>query len=411
MNNPNNRPLGTNEKVFWALDQKSSTHFAIAAELKGNATDQAWRDAIDLVQTRHPNLSMRITGNSYHTAALEHVNGSKIPLRIVYTKPNEDWSTIVTDELNEPFDLSLAPLVRAVLIQQSGKTIFIFVANHSISDGMSVALVIRDILNVISGQTIASLTAVPSLDEIIGVELIASQSENVTDHPGLPQPLTRKKTSISSLSLSKTETEALIRNAKSEHTTVHGALGAALVMALRNEPLQKETVRIMHPVSARKTLKMGEDFSLLLNIVTSSYPPSSHTFWDLARQVRQHVALTQDAGWIKNDTLATQQLFNSNLSIETILQALAAGTAHEVMLTNLGELCFETTYGPLQLIHIWGPMVLTPHPDARTVGVATFNGELTLTVTGLFESPDLLESVREILEQACLINTYHHEQQ
>ena len=106
MNNPNNRPLGTNEKVFWALDQKSSTHFAIAAELKGNATDQAWRDAIDLVQTRHPNLSVRITGSSYHTAALEHVNGCKIPLRVVYTKPGEDWSSIVTDELNEAFDLS-----------------------------------------------------------------------------------------------------------------------------------------------------------------------------------------------------------------------------------------------------------------------------------------------------------------
>lgn len=124
MENPNNRPLGTNEKVFWVLDQKNNTQFAIAAELVGNAADRAWREAIDNVQNRHPNLSTRISGNSYQTAKIENVDGCKIPLRIIYAKTGEDWTSIVEEELNDPIDLSVAPLVRAVLVQQSGQNYF-----------------------------------------------------------------------------------------------------------------------------------------------------------------------------------------------------------------------------------------------------------------------------------------------
>ena len=41
MNKIENRPLGTNEKVFWVLDQKTTTHFAVVAEIDGNATSMS----------------------------------------------------------------------------------------------------------------------------------------------------------------------------------------------------------------------------------------------------------------------------------------------------------------------------------------------------------------------------------
>jgi len=402
MKNPNNRPLGTNEKVFWALDQKSSTHFAIAAELLGNASEDVWRAAIDTVQLRHPNLSVRISGNEYHSTAFESVGDCRIPLRIIHTGLGKDWTAIVEGELNEAIDLSVAPLVRTVLVQQPGKTIFIFVANHSISDGMSVALVTRDILNAISGQSIGNLSPLPSLDGIIGLNPSDNQTEIPSGHHSIEKPLPREKTSIAYQKFSEDETNEIVRRSRLEQTTVHGALGAALVIALVNEQTGQRPIRIMHPISARKTLNMGDDFSLLINIVTSAYNGlSGNKFWDLAREVRGSVATAQTAEWIEHDTISSQQLFNNNLSLETILQALAAGTEHEVMLTNLGELPFESTFGPLKLLHLWGPMVLTPHLAARTVGVATFNEKLTLTVTGLFRSTDLLERVRAILAQAC----------
>ncbi|MBB5440460.1 NRPS condensation-like uncharacterized protein [Pedobacter sp. AK017] len=361
------------------------------------------------MQRRHPNLSVCISGRDYHLTTFEDVKDCRIPLRVINAVLNEDWACIVEDELDKAIDLSIAPLVRAVLVQQAGKTIFIFVANHSISDGMSVALVIRDILSVIAGQTMGNLSPIPSIDGIIGIEPIDNQSKNPTVHSEICEPVNRENTSIAYLRFSMELTKAIVKRSKLEQTTVHGALGAALVAALTNDQMDKTPVRIMHPISARKTLNMGEDFSLLINIVTSAYhTSSSDKFWDIAREVRQSVAVTQNAEWIGSDTRAAQQLFNSNLSLETIQQALAAGTSHEIMLTNLGELAFETIFGPLQLLHLWGPMVLTPHLEARTVGVATFNGELTLTVTGRYESSVLLETVRKILEKVCGSDVDHN---
>jgi hypothetical protein len=80
---------------------------------------------------------------------------------------------------------------------------------------------------------------------------------------------------------------------------------------------------------------------------------------------------------------------------------------YEIKFINLGELPFRREFGLLRLQHIWGPMALTPHLKAKTIGAATFNGELTLTITGLFESFDLLEKVRKILEQVCESHNYN----
>ena len=186
---------------------------------------------------------------------------------------------------------------------------------------------------------------------------------------------------------------------------MHGALSAAVVLALKMRSdlaLEAKPVRILHPLSARTPLSLGEDFALLLSIITLPYEPSiQQTFWDFVREVRKDIASTQTADWIKADTTATQGLFSNGLDINTIEDALHQGTAHEVMLTNLGLLSFKSDFGNLKLVSLWGPMVLTPHKSAQTIGVATFNGELTLTLTSLAPSKSLLEAVDEIIEKVC----------
>lgn len=405
MNKIENRPLGTNEKVFWVLDQKTTTHFAVVAEIDGNATDHEWGQALDTVQQRHPNLSVKISGNQYSTTHFEHVENCQIPLRIAYTKRDEDWNAVLEEELKLPFDLSIAPLARAVLIQQSGKSIFMFLSNHSIGDGMSSALFIRDILTVLSGETIEDLMPVPALDELAGLSAKKLPQEHTNGFDQAKNSLiSRPEVNMQRLKLSGALTEKLIKRSKSEKTTVHGALSAALVLALKktDSALQQKPVRILHPLSARTTLGIGDDFGLLINIVTLPYDPEpEHTFWDFARNVRKNIAKTQTPEWIKADTNATRELFYNEMDVETVEQALYQGTQHEIMLTNLGQISFKSDFGGLKLKSLWGPMVLTLHNAARTVGVATFNGELTLTITGISSSDGLLEVTEKIIYQAC----------
>jgi hypothetical protein len=406
MKKTTHRPLGTNEKVYWVLDQKNTTQFAVAAEIKGNATYSEWRQALDTVQNRHPNLSVHISGNEYSTAHFIPVEDCKIPLRIINAAGGESWNSVLEEELSKPIDINIAPLARATLIQQPGKSIFIFLSNHSIGDGMSVALLIRDVLTVISGKTIEDLLPLSSLDELAGVSLKQIENEKPDGFVQAKNSLVpRSNVIVEHLKLSSTLTGKLIDRSKSERTTVHGALSAAIVLAFKSRSsasLEEKPVRILHPLSARTTLGLGEDFGLLLSIITLPYEPApQQTFWDFAREVRQGIASTQTREWIKADTNATQGLFENGLDLNTIEDALHQGTAHEIMLTNLGLLSFKSDFGTLQLKSLWGPVVLTPHASAYTIGVASFNGELTLSLTGLAPSQSLLEAVEKMIEKVC----------
>lgn len=405
MKKSTNRPLGTNEKVYWVLDQKNTTQFAVAAEIDGNATENEWRQALDTVQNRHPNLSVHIAGNEYSTAHFVPVDYCRIPLRIVNAENGENWNSVLEEELSKPIDITIAPLARATVIQQPGKSIFIFLSNHSIGDGMSVALLIRDVLTVLSGKTVEDLLPLPSLDELAGASLEATRNENPEAfEPAKISLMPRSNVNVERLKLSGSLTRKLIDRSKSERTTVHGALSAAIVLALksRSEASLEEPVRILHPLSARTTLCLGDDFSLLLSIVTLSYEPApQQMFWDFAREVREGIVSTQTREWIKADTSSTQGLFHNDLDVNTVEAALHQGTSHEIMLTNLGLLSFPSDFGTLQLKSIWGPVVLTPHALAQTIGVATFNGELTLSLTGLAPSKSLLEAVEKMIEKVC----------
>jgi hypothetical protein len=405
MNKNIERPLGTTEKVFWVLVQKTTTHFAVVGEIDGNATDQEWCEALDLVQKRHPNLSVQISGNEYSTVHFRQVAYCPIPLRIIYSEADEDWNTVLEEELKIPIDTTIAPLARAVLIQQPGNSVFIFLSNHSIGDGMSITLLIRDILTVLSGNTIENLMPMPSLDEIAGVAVDGIEMIELPDVEQAKNKLTPRKTvHIDRLKFSSELSEKLIQKSKNEQTTVHGALSAAIVLAIERLETSTDTepVRILHPLSARKTLKIGDDFGLFISFVPLPYDSSAHpTFWDFARHVRKDIATMQNAEWIKSGIEGTRGLFYNGMDVEAIEQALYQGTVHEIMLTNLGQLSFSSDFGPLQLKSIWGPMALTLHQAARTIGVATFNGALTLTLTGSTSTQSLLKTVEEIIEESC----------
>jgi len=406
MNKITNRPLGTNEKVYWVLDQKTTTQFAVVAEIDGNLIDSAWRQALDTVQKRHPNLSVQISGNEYSTVHFNHVEDCKIPLEIIYSQSGESWNSVLEEELSKPLDITIAPLARAVLIQQPGKSVFLFISNHSIGDGMSSALLIRDILTVLSGRAIENLLPVSALDELAGVSLQEVENEKPNGFQQVKNSLIpRINVNIERLQLSSTLTKKLIEHCKIEKTTVHSALSAVTVLALKatnDASLQEKPIRILHPLSARNTLAIGEDFGLLANMVILPYQPSpQQTFWNLAREVRQGIVSTQTPDWIKADITATQGLFCSGMDIDAVEDTLRQGTVHEVMLTNLGLLNFKSDFENLQLKSLWGPMVLTAHPLAQTIGVATFNGELTLSLTGLVPSKSLLEAIVTIIEKVC----------
>jgi hypothetical protein len=160
------RPLGGREHLFWLLDQNRPFHFAMVAQITGSAAPDEWRRALDRVQWRHPLLSCCIEGRPGSLPWFRQRAGAPIPLRIVAGEPKRDWQRIVGEELVMPFDSSVAPLVRAVLVQGKLDTALVLVAHHAIADGLSLAYAIRDTLSALSGEPLEPLAALPAQEDL-----------------------------------------------------------------------------------------------------------------------------------------------------------------------------------------------------------------------------------------------------
>src|SRR5260370_19256420 len=72
-------------------------------------------------------------------------------------------------EVLEPFSGDKAPLVRTVLIHDPDRSIFIIAAHHSISDGMSMTVVLRDLVRALAGEAIDRYPVLPSQAETFGI--------------------------------------------------------------------------------------------------------------------------------------------------------------------------------------------------------------------------------------------------
>ncbi|CAG4923224.1 hypothetical protein R52603_05638 [Paraburkholderia saeva] len=48
------RRLGALEQLYWFYDRATPFHFVMAAEVEGQTQADAWRNALDRLQQRHP---------------------------------------------------------------------------------------------------------------------------------------------------------------------------------------------------------------------------------------------------------------------------------------------------------------------------------------------------------------------
>jgi NRPS condensation-like uncharacterized protein len=405
------RPLGAFEEMFWLLDQQRPVHFVMAAEVTGPTTVRDWRRAVDLVQQRHPLFSTRIERNDKNRPCFYQGFTSPIPLRVVHEmNATQRWEQEVELELSIPFDPTVAPLVRVVLLHEEHRAVCLVVIHHSIADGRSVAFVIRDLLQAVSGQPVDRLPVISSLEDVLGVTSNGVSYPKSDDEPPSssekPAVFVSKENTrphIESLTLTTELTSRLRERARQERTTVHGALSAAFAIACWEvvDGLGGSPVRVMSPIDTRKLLGLGEDCAVLVGSGTVSIEPSeATTFWEIARTATARLGKAQTLEAIKAVRHRMHQAMKQDIDVPTAAAMAAQGFAHDILLTNLGNLGYPTDFGKLQLEAVWGPAVSNRSVDAHTIGVATTNGSLRLLQTTFAPVGSLLATAEEILVTA-----------
>jgi NRPS condensation-like uncharacterized protein len=401
------RALGAMERLFWLMDQNHPVHLTVTAEVKGFTKVQSWRDALDAVQGRHPVLSTSIKRNEEGQSALYQADAAPIPLRVVDGSFPGRWELELEREMALPFTPEQAPLIRSVLIHKPQSAVLIMIAHHAIADGMALVFLIRDLLQVLSGGQIEPLSFNSSAEELLStlpegeevVQVGAPQAEPALyrEDDGLTPRSTARK-------LDENLTATLKERARREGTTVQGALCAALVLAGRktSSTWRNQSVRVMSPINVRAHLGAGEACGLYLcGGMVPFQPGDSRAFWELARFAKKEISPSQTFQALSTSLHRLEAIMTKDMDVETAAQISAGAFARDLMVSNLGQMPYESEFGKLKLEAVWGPTALQGLDGEQNVGIATTNGAIRLLHASYSLIPHLLENAELILRAAC----------
>lgn len=156
------RSLSPNEHVLYLIDQKVAQHMVIVARIVGVISESVLRQALDIMQKKHPYLQWKIKDGKVP----EFVSGVPlIPLLVRRRKDAEQWVEEAERQLNEFFPLADGPLARAVLLTDEQRSDLVMTICHIASDGMSVMPFMKDLLTLVGklnkGESIPAMKTLP----------------------------------------------------------------------------------------------------------------------------------------------------------------------------------------------------------------------------------------------------------
>jgi NRPS condensation-like uncharacterized protein len=319
----------------------------------------------------------------------------------------------VDREMAVPFTPVQAPLIRSVLIHKPDSAVLILVAHHAIADGMALVFLIRDLLLVLSGEQIEALSFSSTAEELLSkLQRVKGIVQTEASRAGAPEAKPAQYRERDGLTprviarkLDENLTAALKERARREGTTVQGALCAALVLAGRKTSniWHEQTVRVMSPINARASLGAGEACGVYLagGGIAHFQPADSRTLWELARFAKKQISPAETFQSLSTSTRGLEAIMNKDMDVETAAQLAAGAFARELMVSNLGQIPYESEFGKLKLETVWGPTALQGLEGEQNVGVATTNGAIRLLHASYSLIPDLLGNAELILRTAC----------
>jgi len=371
------RPFGTVEAMVDALDRLASLSFTTVGRVRGAFSDAQLRIALDVLHARHPLLRCRIerrglTKTPWFVPDAEATR----PTLHAEERAADDWHQPAARMLDTGAFRDAGPRLICVRLRHAADDSTLLLAfHHVVSDGKSGVLAMRDLVSaldaIVSGET-PPCHVIPAdaqndyfpdaaspwknqrlFAQVAREQLVASPGASV----GLSRSSEQGPHEVFSLSLSQTETRALIASCRERGCTVHGRLGAALMLALAQQSLFEErAVRFFHPVDMRQVLRaqkvfdpaggrdIGDAVGCYVSFVESRHHVrhSDQDPWELASEVTRqlHTRIERGVpffsspvlGAITRPALACVPVARREAVARSVLSSTTTG------LTNLGVL-------------------------------------------------------------------------
>ncbi|HNN98076.1 MAG TPA: condensation domain-containing protein, partial [Pseudomonadota bacterium] len=358
------RPLGDIERGCWLIDQTAPMNVVAIAALRGRLDLLRLRDALARVQRRHPLLRVSVQIDRAGPAffASDHA----IPVEVIERRTPSHWMQIATDERNRAIAWDVPPLLRLSVLRGDDESELVMTMHHIISDGASASYLIRDLLRAYADRS-TSVELAP-LDLRPAIEALMPESERGlaglkrsarfigqqawTYFARRPQllreqesvPSAQRQSTFAHQVLSQVETHALLAACRGHSVSVHSALCAALLRAVRAE-IQADThvgemlLGCCTPVNLRAALRpaVGEDLGLYVGPIVTFHQLSAGTeLFALAAELTTQIQAARTAG-IPTLALATQgRLLPARISPQRAAQHLYNRLFGTVSVSNMG---------------------------------------------------------------------------
>lgn len=353
----------------------------------------------------------------------------RIPLLNRERTSETSWKTTLQKELAYYFEVTTGPLMRITVLRdpETNHGEILFNLDHSICDGLSITYLIDNFFTFIqypekSVEPFPIPIPIPpkkpkGLTKII-FQIINRKwtKKNLTfqhsDYVKLNDVFWHQlgQPHIYTLSLTEDATLGFLQACKQERVTVNSALTTAFLEAehtLFSSPQSKFILAIdlrKYVPEVGKNLCYfagGQDFSL-------SYDPSL-SFWDNARSIqplirkkltKKHAFASQVVSSLAPSFLDSMIFTQFNLCHDDLAVNFATKLNSKLktnmVITNLGAIDVQKTYGDIRITRIFGPIIFS-HMANKGIGICTIGNRLSIILC-LSAAKDHLSSMEPYLD-------------
>jgi NRPS condensation-like uncharacterized protein len=380
------RQLGANERITWSYQQLRPMHFSVVGTIIGEILPSELKRALEKAQQKHLLLGVKVgldeARNPWFTEG-----SAKIPVRVIKREDSKQWRKEIEEELSRPFNTGEAPLIRVSLIQGECICELILTCDHTIGDGKSVLFLLRDILQYIGtpDQPVIVLPPRQSYEKILqgGESETAYPSEKLSQMKIKPKFPENSRPNLYAWLLDESETKTIINRCKKEGITVHAGICAAFLLSIAESQPTKKILKCLTPVNIRAALPgVEDDFGYYFTTVNTEHPLTPNlSIWDLSRSVKSQIdeAITPAKNFAHLPGLET--FLSTSPDHEKAVNMIDLVNEHDIIVTNLGKLDIPEKYGQLELVAVYGPSLMTHIDQDLILGVMTFRGRMSLTLT------------------------------
>jgi hypothetical protein len=353
--------MGLAEAIFDHLHRRGAFMIMQAVKLEGRLEEDAMRAALAALQRRHPLLRCHVAQPGAFEPGAEPIELELLPRRDA-----DHWQEVTEHQVHRPLPLGPLPQVRVTWLRDTdgARSELVIASNHALLDGASAATLLRELLAHAGALTLGDAPPAlppqppqPPIEQVLRPPPVQwpSWQPPACLRPEAAASPGARRSRLRYGELDADTTGALAVRARERGTSVHGAICAAMLLAIRQtESARRLTLSTNVSLRPETSPRIGDEHmgSYVSALITNHQIGAATAFWPLACEVKAELARRHAAG--EHILRWRGRLGRLGRSALALAPHIANGRWQALNVTNPGKLDLPTTYGSVKLLAYYG---------------------------------------------------------